>query len=163
VERPASFPIFATTWLIESCEQPARTRKWVRLHNSGVNIPWCTSLKIHDFPVIMAALIEHSALHWHCILSARTCSFQPGWIPYQEGMRSVISHIFALLIQSSGYRIGSDPIHRSIPDPLREASSFIFCSYKVKHCLFPPFSISSLPVYWLCLLPAMFTDPLTCD
>jgi hypothetical protein len=26
-----------------------------------------------------------------------------------------------------------------------------------------PFSISSLPVYWLCLLPAMFTDLFTCD
>jgi len=31
----------------------------------------------------------------------------------------VISHTFALLIRSSGCQIRSDPIHRSIPDPLR--------------------------------------------
>jgi len=30
---------------------------------------------------------------------------------------SVISHTFALLIQSSGCQIRSDPIHRSVPDP----------------------------------------------
>jgi len=45
-------------------------------------------------------------------------------------------------------------------DPYRirydKASSFISCSYNVKHCLFPPFSISSFPVYRLCFLPAMF-------
>jgi hypothetical protein len=32
---------------------------------------------------------------------------------------SVISHTFALLIRSSGCQIRSDPIHRSVPDPLR--------------------------------------------
>jgi hypothetical protein len=31
---------------------------------------------------------------------------------------TVISHTFALLIQSSGCQIRSDPIHRSVPDPL---------------------------------------------
>jgi len=31
---------------------------------------------------------------------------------------AVISHTFALLIRSSGCQIRSDPIHRSVPDPL---------------------------------------------
>jgi len=33
--------------------------------------------------------------------------------------KCVISHTFVLLIRSSGHQIRSDPIHRSVPDPLR--------------------------------------------
>jgi len=40
-------------------------------------------------------------------------------LPTETLAMAVISHTFALLIRSSGCQIQSDPIHRSVPDPLR--------------------------------------------
>ncbi|KAG2120003.1 hypothetical protein BD769DRAFT_1672044 [Suillus cothurnatus] len=81
----------------------------------------CTLSKmVKDDPFFEDIGLSVDVFHFNCKHSQSDTYCQQNCNPadYPE-LLGVISHTFALLIRSSGCQIRSDPIHRSVPDPLR--------------------------------------------
>jgi len=78
------------------------------------------------------------------------------WLGDLEVSYPIHSHFSSKVLDVRSDQIWSTDTCWIRRDKLLHSYPVHITSYNIKHCLFPPFSISSLPVYQLCLLPAMF-------
>ncbi|KAG2126729.1 hypothetical protein BD769DRAFT_1668319 [Suillus cothurnatus] len=88
--------------------QYSRIGPYFNMPSTGLDV---TVLKRARVQFELRPLHESDPLSSHYPQEALDCS--------ARALDTVISHTFALLIRSSGCQIRSDPIHRSVPDPLR--------------------------------------------